>query len=47
MCTGATSGLAVLKFSTSPSTLGVLDTIIRITIAVAIEGMESLIEYSG
>jgi len=47
ICTGATSGLAGLKFSTSPSMFGLFEEIIIIISIIIIIGMESFTENMG
>lgn len=47
MCTGATNGFAVLKFSTSPNIFGVSEIIVIINIAITIIGRVSLIKNRG
>jgi len=47
MCMGATRGLAGLKFSTSPSTFGVLERIVVIRRVRTRIGNKSLIENKG
>jgi len=47
MCTGATRGLALLKFSTSPSRFGLFATIMANRIAVNRIGSESFAENIG
>jgi len=47
MCTGATKGFAGLKFSTSPSMLGLFEDSKSITIVSIIIGRESFVDISG
>lgn len=47
MCTGAISGFAMLKFSTSPSRLGDNEQSVIRAIAIRIIGMVSLIINKG
>jgi len=47
MCTGATSGFAGLKFSTSPRMFGIFEVIRIISKASKIIGIESFVENSG
>jgi len=47
MCTGVTRGFAGLKFSTSPSKLGVFEIIIMNKIEIRVPGSRSFTEKEG